>query len=386
MTKAKKTADYAIIGPTPPWRGGISHYTALMALTLSRSHRVEVFSFSRLFPKILYPGRTQKDETKPWLNFPSHFVIDTLNPLTWLQAGRRIISFDPKVAVIHWWTTFLAPSMALVATILKGKGTKVGFLIHNTIPHETRWFDPFLARLALGTADFFIVQSRREEKRLRRLMGSGVPSYYVPIPPYFQYPNRAPVREDARARLGLSQDAKVVLFFGFVREYKGLRDLMGSFALLDTRLDSWILVIAGEFWEDVDDYRQLASNLGIIERVVIHDRYVPDEEVGDFFRAADVFVAPYRGGTQSAASSIARAFGLPTVVTEAIVDSNEDRENNLTVGVGDLEAMASAIRTCASLPPDSAQGSDGTREWSKLASVLEEVQEEAQPDEGEMRS
>lgn len=305
----------ALIGPVYPYRGGIAHYTTLLSRTLrERGNELLLVSFRRQYPRWLYSGTTDKDPSaSPLLASDARYWIDSINPFTWLRTLWGLRRHRPQVVVLPWWTAFLAP-----AWLCLGVGsrwflrTRVVFICHNVLPHEARRWDIWLVRVVLAPATRLIVQSPAERERLLKLLpGANVSVIAHPI--YDMFASDSISQAEGRRRLGLPADVPVLLFFGFVRKYKGLDTALGMLPELRARLGHVILLVAGEFWEDKQVYLDLIEQLGVGDAVVIHDRYIPNEQVATYFCSADVLVAPYRRMTGSGVMQMAAGFGLPVV-------------------------------------------------------------------------
>jgi D-inositol-3-phosphate glycosyltransferase len=356
----------AVIGPVHPYRGGISHFTTLLAQNLiARGHDVLTVSFKRQYPRFLYPGTSDKDPSLQPLQVGAEYILDPLYPWTWRRALRRIQAHQPALTVIQWWSTFWAPAYAYLARRLK-----TVYLIHNTLPHEPRFFDPFLAKLALGRGQAFIVQTQREGERLKRLLPHAQTTL-CPHPVYDMLADQRIPPAEARQKLNLPPKEPVILFFGFVRAYKGLGILLQALAELKAAGKSFTLLIAGEFWEDEVACRKQIQELGLVEQVRIENRYIPNEEVPLFFSAADLFAAPYLEGTQSGAAKMALGFGLPLVLSEIIRDGSEPAGMVEVFPTGDFHALAETIsRTLAKPHPIASNSSNG---WDEMSAVIERL-------------
>ena len=306
------------IGPVYPYRGGIAHFTTALADAAGKAgHEIEVVSFKRQYPKFLYPGKSDQDPSVDALSVPAKFLLDPLYPWTWEQVRKDIIRFEPDLVVFQWWTTFWAPAFGTLARGLTRAGIKSIFLIHNVYPHETRPWDQPLVTYALSATDSFITLSESQ----RQIVSNLFPRAKVectPIPAYQLSTDTKIDLAEAKSRLGIPPERKVALFFGIVRPYKGLRLLVEAAGILKRQGNPVHLLIAGEFWEDVEEYRKLIQTEGVEDWVTIDNRYIPNEEVPLFFGAADVFVAPYVGGTQSAAVKLAMGFGVVVVASEIL--------------------------------------------------------------------
>lgn len=360
-----------LIGPVYPYRGGIAHYTTLLASNLQAAgHTVRMISFKRQYPSWLYPGESDRDTSQNPLVFPAQYKLDPLYPWTWFQTAREIAQAKPNLVIIQWWTTFWSPALSVIARLLRARGLRVVYLIHNVMPHEARFWDRWLSRLALSPAHAFIAQSEREAARLRLLLPKARVEI-TPLPVYNMFSESPMTGEEARAKLELPLDQPVVLFFGIVRPYKGLRYLLQAFEILKKQHFSGRLLIAGEFWEPLSEYQALIAELGIADQVHIFNRYIPNEDIPTFFNAADLFVAPYIDGTQSASAKLALGFSLPMVLTRCVVDETLAQQPDIwQVNEKDAQALANAITNAL-------EHSRGRRpqpaldDWSRVVQVIE---------------
>jgi len=305
-----------LIGPVFPYRGGIAHFTTLLTRNLrEQGHDVQMVSFKKQYPQWLFPGKSDKDIGSGRIKVNAEYLLSPLNPFSWLRTFLAIKAFEPEMVVIQWWVTFWAPALGFLAKWLKRTGFPIKFIIHNTIPHEPRVFDPMLARFTLKQGQQFIVMNDSEGQRLHDLLMVDLNIIQCPLPIFSAFPDLHITRQDAREELSLPVDKKIILFFGIIRPYKGLRDLLAAVGILKERGHDLGLVVAGEFWEDKNIYINFINDLGISDRVWIIDRYVTDRETSLHFKAANLFVAPYIDGTQSATVKTALSFGIPVVVT-----------------------------------------------------------------------
>jgi len=335
----------AILGPTYPHRGGIAHYTTLLARALHRRHALSIVSFRRLYPGFLFPGTTQFDTSEAAIEppVPPEPILDSLDPFSWARAGARLRALAPDFIVVPWWHPFFGPSLGTASRGARGRGRRTArvFLCHNVAPHEGTPLDRALTAYGLGGADAFLVHARSEAAKLETL-AHGRPVRVHPHPSYEIFSERAPGREEARATLGLS--GRVLLFFGYVRPYKGLHDLL--LALTLTRRDAWDqLVIVGEFYEPLERYRALLQDPAIRDRVRVVNRYVPNEEVAGYFAAADVAVLPYREATGSGIAQVAFGAGVPVIATRTggLEEVVEEGVSGLLVPTRDPRSLARAI-------------------------------------------
>lgn len=375
----------AILGPTYPHRGGIAHYTTLLARALAARHDLAIVSFKRLYPGFLFPGTTQLDESRDALRPPvtPEPILDSLNPLTWLGAGARLRGVEPDLLVVPWWHPFFGPSLGTAARRARrgpGKPARV-YLCHNVAPHEQTPLDRALTAYGLGGADAFLVHARSEMERLRRI-ARGRPVRVHPHPSYDVFSERSPGREAARAALGVG--GRVLLFFGYVRPYKGLADLLEALRL--ARRDAWdSLLVVGEFYEPRERYRPLLESPELRDRVRVVDRYVPNEEVARYFAAADVVALPYREATGSGIAQVAFGAGVPVIATRTggLEEVVEDGVSGLLVPPRDPAALSRAVeRFFDERLADRLRGgvarARGRFGWDALVSALESLAEECQ--------
>jgi glycosyltransferase involved in cell wall biosynthesis len=374
-----------LIGPVYPYRGGIAHYTASLAQALVDSgHTVRLISFRRQYPSRLYPGESDKDPSAEPLSFPAEYLLDPLFPWTWLHAAKTIRRDLPDLLVIHWWTTFWAPAFTSLAWLIRRK-VKVAYLIHNVLPHETKAWDRWMARCTFHQGQAFIVQAPHEHERLLPLIPRSSLVVDSPHPAYPPFQKQPLSKKGARQSLGLPIDQPVLLFFGIVRPYKGLKYLVEALALVQQPVH---LVIAGEFWEDVSVYKQQIETLALSKKITLLNRYIPNEEAHQLFSAADGLVAPYVGGTQSGAAGLALGYGLPLIITDRVAvglpakispgrtaeEASQHYGYAHVIPSGNPLALAQAIEALLTrLPAITAAPLPAAGDWSSLVKVIEEI-------------
>ncbi len=299
----------AVLSSFYPLRGGIAQFNASMLAGLGRSHTVKAFNFKRQYPDLLFPGRTQyvtpDDEAVP---VESESLLDTANPFSYPRTARAIRAWKPDLLVMKYWMSWFAPSLGYVA---RHAGCKVVPVLDNVIPHEPHFFDKPLTKYFLGGCDGFVTMSDSVTDDLLALKRD---AKYVllPHPLYSHFGERMP-REEAEDRLGLRHGMKNLLFFGLIRDYKGLDILLEAFRDLP---EDYQLIIAGEPYGSFDKYSALIASLPGRDRVHVFPDYIRDSEVKTYFSAADVTVLPYRSATQSGISSVSYHFEVPMIVTD----------------------------------------------------------------------
>jgi len=339
----------ALLGPTYPHRGGIAHYTTLLARAFAarlRPDAVSMVSFRRLYPGFLFPGTTQFDASGSALVPPvePEARLDSIQPLTWSATGRRIRALAPDLLVVPWWHPFFGPSLGAAARAARPKGAaapKRIFLCHNVEPHEATPLDRALSSYGLGAADGFLVHARAEAERLAP-RAHGRPVRVHPHPTYEVFSATPPDRAAARAAVGAR--GKTILFFGYVRPYKGLADLLDALRRADPAAWDTLLVV-GEFYEPRERYEAALNDPALRGKVTVVDRYVANEEVANYFAAADVVALPYRSATGSGIAQVAYGAGVPVIATRTggLEEVVEEGVTGLLVPPEDPAAFAAAV-------------------------------------------
>lgn len=301
----------AILSCFYPYRGGIAQFNANIFQELSKSNEVKAFNYTRQYPSLLFPGKTQfveKDDMA--VKIESTPVLDTANPLSYISTARAIRQWEPDLLLMRYWMSYFGPSQGYVARHQLQK-TKVISILDNVIPHEPRFFDAPFTKYYLGSNDGFVV--------LSDAVGKDLVSYkpdakFISTPhPIYNHFGEKVGREEAIARLGIEGNKKNILFFGLIRDYKGLDILIDSFSRLD---ESYQLIIAGEPYGSFDKYQEQIDKSPNKNRIKLFTRYISDSEVPYFFSASDVCVLPYRSATQSGISAISYHFELPMITTD----------------------------------------------------------------------
>jgi glycosyltransferase involved in cell wall biosynthesis len=367
----------SLLGPVTPYRGGIAHFTTLLAKKLIEAgHEVQVVSFKKQYPAWLYPGESDKDLSPDREKVDADYLLTPLNPLSWYRALKTITTFQPEQVIFPWWVTFWGPAFCFLITRLKRWDIPSLILIHNTMPHEARLLDRWLARRTLEKADRYIVMTEKEKGRLLNLLPEVGKIDIAPLPIYHAFKPTRLSREALRQQMNLPDNQVVILYFGIVRPYKGLGVLIDALKVIADQGIAAHLLIVGEFWEDKGKYLSQIQSLGLTNCVHVYDRYIPDDEVAGFFEAADLFVAPYIDGTQSAALKTALGFGLPVVVTDVITDEVIQNlpERCKVVPSGDAEGLAKGIMEWVGVERQSEDEVNlmAAYSWERMAHAVEE--------------
>ena len=334
---------FVLVGPSAPLRGGIAIDNDARAQALRQAgHIVEQISFSRLYPALLFPGRSQYDVTAGAVFPRAQPCIDSINPLSWWQTASTIARSQPHLITLQWWHPFFAPCYAIILTRLKRVCPMVPRVLisHNTRPHEPLVGQDAALRLVARQCNAVIVHSRSEHD----LMTTVAPDAAVHIVEYplLHTACALPERDEAQRRLGVS--GRVLLFFGYIRPYKGVDLLLRALAQVPADLGITLL-IAGEFYEPIEIYRELMQTLGITERVRIIDHYIAEPEWADLFAATDALVLPYRAASQSMSITLAYNFGKPVIVSRVggLAEAVEDGRTGL-IAEPEPTALAAAIQ------------------------------------------
>ncbi|MEM1055286.1 MAG: glycosyltransferase [Bacteroidota bacterium] len=332
----------ALLGPFAPYRGGIAHFHDALADGLeARGHRVLRLSFARQYPAFLFPGTSQFEPGVSRLGAEAEGparVLDPLNPLAWRRAAREVRRFRADAMVFPYWMSFFAPMWGGLARSLSPQIPSIA-LVHNAIGHEPRPGERALARYALRPAAGLLALSDRVRQDLGGLGLGDLPLRQVAHPAYRQFGEALP-RGEARSTLGLPGDAPVLLFFGFIRAYKGLAALLDAMPVIREALPGARLIVAGEFYDDEAPYREQIARLGLGEAVTIEDGYAPSERVRLLFSAADLVVQPYVSATQSGVAQVAFGLGRPVLTTDVGGLAEAVGEGGLVVPPSDPQALA----------------------------------------------
>jgi D-inositol-3-phosphate glycosyltransferase len=306
-----------IIGPAYPLRGGLATYNERLARAFQAAgDEVRIVTFSLQYPNFLFPGQTQFSTEAGPADLDIEVSLNSVNPLSWLAVGRRLRHARPDLVVFRFWLPFMGPALGTVARLARSNGhTRVVAITDNVIPHEKRPGDGLLTRYFLSACDGFVTMSRAVLAHLQQLGFSQKPALYRPHPLYDNFGPTRP-KTEALATLGLAPEYRYVLFFGFIRAYKGLDILLEAFA--DPRISALPvkLIIAGEFYEDAAPYEALIKKYDLESRLVRATDFIPNERVADYFSAADLIIQPYKNATQSGVSQVAYHFGRPMLVTD----------------------------------------------------------------------
>lgn len=374
-----------VVGPTYPFRGGIAHYTTLLVKALREAgHTTMLYSFTRQYPRWLFPGKSDRDPSATPLQVDCEYVLDPVNPFSWWRLCRKVRADNPQLLILQWWVPYWTPSLVFISRWIKrNTRIRIAYVCHNVTPHDGGGtLDRRLALTALRQGDSFIVHSEQDKYRLLALL----PKAQVikgHIPSYAEVGGQHPIasRSQFRHELGMPDDCPAILFFGFVRPYKGLEYLIQALPLVLKEIPVHLLVV-GEFWQSPEFYRRYAREFGVEDAICFVNRYVPNEQLQPYFDLADVVVLPYISATQSAVVQLAFGFGKPVITTRVggLHEVVQDGVNGLIVPPQNERALADAIvrfyreglGAKLSANVRSAAGSD-TYSWRQLVACVEEA-------------
>ena len=305
-----------IIGPAHPLRGGgITTFNHRLAKEfISQGFDCSIVSFSLQYPSFLFPGKSQFSNEPPPQDITIHTLINSVNPLNWISVGRRLRKWKPDLVIVRFWLPLMGPSLGTILRIIKKNGhSKIICIADNVIPHEKRPGDKPFTRYFLKSCDAFVTMSEKVFNDLRTFEKTK-PAMQVPHPLYDNFGEKIS-KEKARRRLGLPVAGKIIVFFGFIRRYKGLNLLLQAMGDGRIRKQNIKLLIAGEFYEDEQLYRNLIEEFKLQDQVILHNHFIPDADVQNYICAGDCIVQPYLNATQSGVTPLAYHFEKPMIVT-----------------------------------------------------------------------
>ncbi len=363
-----------IIGPAHPLRGGLASFNQRLAKEfIDQGHDCSIYSFSLQYPSFLFPGKTQFTEEPAPDGLRIHSVINSVNPLNWVSIGNRIKNENADLIVVRFWLPFMGPALGtILRRVRKNNHTRIICIADNVIPHEKRSGDKPFTKYFLKACDGFITMSEKVMEDLRHFEKTK-PAKLVTHPLYDNFGEAVP-KNMARQHLGLPLEQKIILFFGFIRHYKGLDILLEAMK----ELEDIKLLIAGEFYEDDKPYLEKIKDLGIRDKLILRTDFIPDKEVKYYLSAADALIQPYRNATQSGVTPLAYHFEKPMVVTN--VGGLPDLVSNEKVGLvvePEPKAIAEGIRRFYQLGEDyfipHLRSEKQRYSWSNLVNVITEI-------------
>lgn len=304
-----------ILGSAHPLRGGLASYNERLAREFMRQgHSVQIYTFSLQYPEFLFPGKSQYSDQPAPDDLYIHVKVNSVNPLNWLKIGKEIAALNADLLIVKFWLPFMAPCLGTIARRVKKNGkTKVISILDNVIPHEKRPGDMAFIRYFVNSVDGFVAMSDSVLTDLRKF-DTEKPAVYSPHPLFDNF-GESITKPEAYEKLGLELSTEYMLFFGFIRDYKGLDLLLEAMADERVRALNVKLLVAGEFYTDAKPYWDQITRLGIADKLILKTDFIPDNEVRNYFCAADLVVQPYKHATQSGVTQICYHFDRPMLVT-----------------------------------------------------------------------
>ncbi|MDR0206248.1 MAG: glycosyltransferase [Bacteroidales bacterium] len=305
-----------ILGTANPYRGGIAAFNERLAHQfLKEGHAVDIYTFTLQYPNFLFPGKTQLSSDLPPKNLNIIRKVNAINLLNWIKVGKEIRNKKPDLVIIPYWMSFMAPCLGTIASqIKKNNYSKVVGLVHNMIPHEPSLLDNFFPGFYVRNVDAFVSLSESVLTDINKFDKKNKPKSFSPHPIYDHYGSLL-LKNEAKKILNLDEQFNYVLFFGFIRAYKGLDLLLEAFANEQLRKFQLKLIVAGEYYEDEKSYLEIIKKNNIEDKVLLYKEFIPDNKVNLYFSACDLVAQPYKTATQSGVTQIAYHFEKPMLVT-----------------------------------------------------------------------
>ncbi len=315
MSEPKK--KIIIIGPAYPYRGGNSLFITHLYNSLKDNFDVRIYNYKLLYPSILFPGKTQFDESKSVIfKAPNERIVNSINPFNWISTASKIIKENADLVVFDWWHPFFGFCHFTISLLIKKKyKNKTLFITENVVSHESHFIDRILTKIGLSNSSMFLALSGIVEKELENF-AKDKPVFRSELPIYECYSVTDNFDKDKfKEELGINSENNVLLFFGYVRKYKGLDLLIKAMPEIIRQKPNTILLIVGEFYDDPKTYLELMTSLAIADKLIVVNKFVPNEEVEKYYRISDLVVLPYRSATQSGILNVAYGFNKPVLVT-----------------------------------------------------------------------
>lgn len=332
-----------ILSTAYPLRGGISHFVGLLYKELARNNEVSVITFKRQYPSILFPGKSQLESGDTVEKIPSEILVDSINPFNWIMVGNKIKNDSPDLLIFKYWIPFFAPCFGTISRIAKKNSkTKVLTICDNVIPHEKKPGDTATTKYFFKYVDYFVLLSKKVQVDLLKLKPDAKNKIFSH--PIYSNFGKSADKKEARKFLSLPEDEKLILFFGFIRDYKGLDVLLEAMSMLKSKPDIK-LIIAGEYYSNKEKYNKIINALELQNQLYLFTDFIPTSEVKYYFSACDAVILPYRDATQSGIVQIAMNFHKPVIATNVggLAEVISDNSTGFIVKKESPQDLASAI-------------------------------------------
>lgn len=336
-----------LIGPAYPYRGGNALFVTHTYESLKNHFDVKIYNYKLLYPSFLFPGTTQFDRSKEQVfKVPSERVVNSINPFNWFKVAGLLKKENADLVVFDWWHPFFGLCHGMISFLIRKKyDNKILFITENVVSHEANAIDKFLTRIGLMSASKFLALSGIVEKEVQQY-SKGKKVYRSELPVYDCYKQtEIIVVKKLKEELGFAEDSLVLLFFGYVRKYKGLDILIEAFPKILSENPKARLMIVGEFYDDPKEYFELIKKCKIDDKVKVINQFVPNEDVGKYYQAADVVILPYRSATQSGILNVAYGFYKPVIVTDVggLAEFVDEGKTGFVVKPNSPEAIAEGV-------------------------------------------
>jgi len=336
-----------LIGPVYPYRGGNALFVTHTYESLKNHFDIKIYNYKLLYPSILFPGTTQFDKSKEQVfKVPSERVINSINPFNWIKVSGLLKKENADLVVFDWWHPFFGFCHGAISFLIREKyKNKILFITENVVSHEANAIDKFLTRIGLKFASKFLVLSGIVEKEVQQF-SKGKKVYRSELPVYDCYKQSEQADQKIlKKELGFEDNSLVLLFFGYVRKYKGLDILIEAFPKILSSNQKARLLIVGEFYDDPKEYLEQIKKLNIEDKVKVINQFVPNEEVAKYYQAADLVILPYRSATQSGILNVAYGFYKPVIVTDVggLAEFVDDGKTGFVVEPNSPDAIAEGV-------------------------------------------
>jgi glycosyltransferase involved in cell wall biosynthesis len=373
-----------IIGPAYPYRGGNALFVSYVADSLKEKFDVKIINYKLLYPSILFPGTTQYDNSNvPIKKAENERIVNSINPISWIKAAIKIRKEKPDLVVIDWWHPFFSFCHYTISLLIKGKfGNKILYITENFVSHEGHFIDKVLTRIGLTNASSFLALSDKVENELKA-SGYNKRIYRSELPIYECYKPGGSL-ESTKSKFGYSSDSKVLLFFGYVRKYKGLDILIEALPGIIKDIPEARLLIVGEFYDNPTPYLERIKESGLSDYVKIVNKFVLNEEVGEYYQACDLNILPYKSATQSGILNVSYGFLKPVLVTNVggLAEFVNDEKTGIITEPDSPEAIVKGVKDFFRLKDKvdfegNIRGYIRQNKFDKLPELFQEIIEES---------
>ena len=342
-----------LIGPVYPYRGGNALFVTHTYDSLKDHFDVKIYNYKLLYPSFLFPGTTQFDKSKEQIfKVPSERIINSINPVNWLKVAQRLKKENADLVVFDWWHPFFGFCHGMISFLIRKKyKNKILIITENVVSHEANAIDKLLTKIGLSSASKFLALSGIVEKEVQQF-SKGKKIYRSELPVYDCYKHEDKFdSKNLKSEFGFEDDSPVLLFFGYVRKYKGLDILIEAFPKILSSNHKARLLIVGEFYDNPSEYFDLIKKLNIEDKVKVINQFVPNEDVAKYYQVSDVVILPYRSATQSGILNVAYGFYKPVIVTDVggLAEFVDERKTGFVVNPNSPDAIAEGVQKFISL-------------------------------------